>query len=113
MSFRYSEACDKVFEAILTLETVEECYRFFDDILTVTEIQSMAQRFEVARELDEKRVYQEISRRTGASSATISRVNRCLQYGSGGYRLVLDRLKGLQDKIQDKNQDKDLSAQGE
>ncbi|WP_070000805.1 YerC/YecD family TrpR-related protein [Cellulosilyticum sp. I15G10I2] len=84
---------DKLFEAILTLDTVEECYAFFEDICTVHEIKSLAQRLEVAKMLQDKRTYIEIQQVTGASTATISRVNRCLSYGSDGYKVVLDRVK--------------------
>ena len=83
---------DQLFEAILKLETVEECYRFFDDLCTVGEVQSLAQRLEVARMLKSGQTYSHIEAETGASTATISRVKRCLNYGSDGYHLVLDRL---------------------
>lgn len=82
----------QLFEGILKLKTVEECYTFFEDACTINEIQSIAQRFEVARMLRAKETYQEISKKTGASTATISRVNRCLTYGSDGYELVLRRM---------------------
>lgn len=88
-----SEETDHLFEAILTLETVEDCYRFFEDLCTIHEIQSLAQRMEVARQLDEKKTYSSIAEDTGASTATISRVSRCLIYGADGYRRVLDRIK--------------------
>ena len=81
------------YEAVLQLETVEECEMFFDDISTIKELIGMGARLEVAKMLDEGKVFNEISKETGASSATISRVNKCLGYGPGGYRLVLDRLK--------------------
>nr|WP_272879723.1 YerC/YecD family TrpR-related protein [Sulfoacidibacillus ferrooxidans] len=84
---------DQLFEAILQLETVEECYHFFDDLCTVGEVQSLAQRMEVARMLRQRMTYSHIEGETGASTATISRVKRCLNYGSDGYNLVLDRLK--------------------
>lgn len=84
---------DSLYNAILSLETLEECYRFFDDLCTITEIKSISQRFDVAKMLDKKSVYTDIEKETCASSATISRVNRSLMYGSGGYRLVLDRMK--------------------
>lgn len=87
------ENLDSLFEAILSLETKEECACFFDDLCTIGEIKSMCQRFEVARLLDKDIIYTEIAEKTGASSATISRVNRCLNYGSGGYRAVLDKIK--------------------
>ncbi len=91
------ENLDNLFDAILCLESREDCSQFFDDLCTISEIKSMCQRFEVARMLDKDIIYTEIAEKTGASSATISRVNRCLNYGSGGYRNVLDKLK--EDKI--------------
>ena len=83
---------DLLFEGILKLQTLEECYRFFTDICTIKELQAMAQRLQVAARLDEGQNYNAVCEQTGASTATISRVNKCLLYG-GGYRLVLDRLK--------------------
>ena len=85
-----------LFEGILTLQTVEECYRFFTDICTIKELQAMTQRLQVAKQLHEGRNYNEVCRDTGASSATICRVNKCLNYGDGGYRTVLERLEGDQ-----------------
>ncbi|MBQ3485733.1 MAG: helix-turn-helix domain-containing protein [Clostridia bacterium] len=87
-----SEQADLLMEAVLRLNTVEDAYRFFEDICTIAEIKSMAQRLEVAVLLRERVTYQEIARRTGASSATISRVNRALLYGADGYSRVLDAL---------------------
>ncbi len=87
------EQIDRLFEGMLKLQSVEECYRFFEDLCTISEIKAMAQRFQVALMLDEQRVYTEIEQETGASSATISRVNKSLLYGEDGYRLVLKRLK--------------------
>ena len=84
---------DQLFESILTLKDLEECYRFFDDLCTVNEIQSLSQRLEVARMLREGKTYHKIEAETGASTATISRVKRCLNYGNDAYELVLDRLK--------------------
>lgn len=86
-------ATDKLFEAILMLGSVEECYRFFEDIATISELKALAQRLEVAKMLDEGKTYEEIVEVTGASTATISRVKRCLHYGADGYRLILSRLK--------------------
>jgi len=83
---------DQLFEAILSLQTTEECYRFFDDLCTVGEIKSLAQRLEVARMLRDGQTYHKIESETGASTATISRVKRSLHYGSDGYSLILDRL---------------------
>ncbi len=87
------EQIDRLFEGMLKLQSVEECYRFFEDLCTISEIKAMAQRFQVAVMLDEQRVYTDIEQETGASSATISRVNKSLLYGEDGYRLVLERLK--------------------
>lgn len=84
---------DKLFEAILTLKDSEECYRFFEDVCTINEIQAMAQRLEVAKMLREHRTYIDIAETTGASTATISRVNRSLNYGSNGYNLIFEKLK--------------------
>jgi TrpR-related protein YerC/YecD len=88
------EALDRLFEGVLTLQTLEECYQFFDDLCTVGEIKSLAQRLEVARMLRAGFTYHQIEAETGASTATISRVKRCLHYGSDGYDTVLNRLKG-------------------
>ena len=84
---------DQLFEAILTLKDIEECYRFFDDLCTVNEIQSLAQRLEVARMLKEGKTYHIIETETGASTATISRVKRCLNYGNDAYGMALERVK--------------------
>jgi TrpR-related protein YerC/YecD len=88
------ENMDRLFEAILTLKTVDECYKFFDDLCTALELKAMSQRFQVAGMLSGKKIYNEIVSATGASTATISRVNRTLNYGSDGYSLVFDRLGG-------------------
>jgi len=85
---------DFLFEAILTLKDLEECYAFFEDLCTVNELQAMAQRLQVARLLSESHSYHDIVVKTQASTATISRVNRCLQYGADGYGRVLARLLG-------------------
>lgn len=87
-----NESVDALFDAILTLENKEECYSFFDDLCTVNELLSLSQRFEVAKMLQDKKTYLEIAEKTGASTATISRVNRSLNYGSDGYELVFGRL---------------------
>ena len=84
---------DQLFNAILSLNDLEECYRFFDDLCTVNEIQSLAQRLEVARMLEEGKTYHMIEKETGASTATISRVKRCLNYGNDAYAMALGRLK--------------------
>ena len=83
-----------LYQAILQLKTEEECYAFFQDLCTVTELRSMEQRFEVASLLDDGMIYNDILERTGASSATISRVNRSLSYGFDGYATVFSRMKG-------------------
>ncbi len=82
------------FAAVLSLKTEEECRAFFDDVCTIKELQDLSQRLEVAFLLDSGKNYQEISKATSVSSATISRVNRCLVYGDGGYRTVIARAKG-------------------
>lgn len=87
-----SEPIDHLFEAILTLESKEECYAFFEDLCTVNELLSLSQRFEVASMLRKKNTYLEIAEKTGASTATISRVNRSLIYGNDGYELVFGRM---------------------
>mgnify|MGYP000794336537 CR=1 FL=1 len=88
----HTEAVDHLFEAVLCLENKEECYTFFEDVCTINELLSLSQRFEVARMLRQKKTYLEISEKTGASTATISRVNRSLNYGNDGYDLVFDRI---------------------
>ena len=87
-----TEAVDNLFEAILNLKNKEECYLFFEDVCTVNELLSLSQRFEVAKMLRERKTYLEIAEKTGASTATISRVNRSLNYGNDGYDLVFDRI---------------------
>ena len=87
-----TDAVDHLFEAVLTLKTPEECYAFFEDVCTVNELLSLSQRYEVAKMLREKRTYLDIAESTGASTATISRVNRSLNYGSDGYDMVFARL---------------------
>lgn len=87
------EHTDHLFEAIVALDNLEECYKFFEDLCTVPEIKAMSQRFEVAKMLSEKQVYSEIVKKTGASTATISRVNRSLIYGSDGYEMVFKKTK--------------------
>lgn len=93
MEKHYSKAETKLFEAIIRLNTVEECAAFFEDICTIKELQDISQRLEVAAMLHDGKNYQEISKETGASTATICRVNKCLVYGSGGYRSVLGETK--------------------
>lgn len=87
-----TSAVDHLFEAILSLENKEECYSFFEDLCTVNELLSLSQRYEVASMLKDKKTYLEIAEKTGASTATISRVNRSLNYGNDGYELVFSRL---------------------
>jgi len=87
-----SQEIDHLFEAILTLENVKECYDFFEDICTVNELHALAQRLHVAKMLREQNTYLEIAEKTGASTATISRVNRSLNYGNDGYDMVFSRL---------------------
>ncbi len=91
-----TEAVDHLFEAILTLENKEECYTFFQDVCTINELLSLSQRYEVAKMLREKKTYLEIADKTGASTATISRVNRSLNYGCDGYDMVFSRLDKLE-----------------
>ena len=88
------EKIDLLFQSILSLQTVEECYDFFEDLCTVPEIQEMSRRLYAAKLLSENCIYTDIAERTGLSTATISRVNRCLKYGADGYTTVLARLKG-------------------
>lgn len=88
-----TQAVDNLFEAILSLETKEECYSFFEDLCTVNELLSLSQRYEVAYMLNNKNTYLEIAEKTGASTATISRVNRSLNYGNDGYELVFARTR--------------------
>jgi len=88
-----SKEMDSLFDAVLKLETSEECYRFFEDLCTIGELQAMAQRLDVAFALSKGITYHEIAESTGASTATISRINKCLVYGANGYSLILDRMK--------------------
>ena len=88
-----SESIDRLFSVILKLENTEDCYNFFEDICTIKEVQDMAQRLDVAVLLDQGVSYQAIAQQINVSTATISRVSRCLNYGSGGYKLALERLE--------------------
>jgi len=92
MANLHSEAMDRLFRTILNLETIEECYTYFEDLCTVKELQDMAQRLETAILLDNGENYQSISENVGISTATIGRVSKCLKYGSGGYRAAIDKL---------------------
>ena len=94
------EKSDRLYKAILTLETEEECYNFFQDLCTIPELRSMEQRYEVATLLSQGLIYNDILERTGASSATISRVNRSLIYGAGGYESVLEKMREQEEKPQ-------------
>ena len=87
------EKSDRLYQAILTLETEEECYNFFQDLCTISELRSMEQRYEVATLLNDGMIYNDILEKTGASSATISRVNRSLQYGCNGYDEIFKRME--------------------
>ena len=93
-----TDAVDYLFDAIMELKDKEECYIFFEDICTINELLSLSQRFEVASMLREKKTYLEIAQRTGASTATISRVNRSLNYGNDGYDMVLSRMESKKKK---------------
>lgn len=88
-----SEALDRLFDVITDLETREDCYRFFEDLCTVKELQDLSQRLDVALRLHNKENYIAIGKATGASTATISRVSKCLNYGSGGYREAIEKLE--------------------
>ncbi len=89
----HSESVDILFKSILNLESVEECYKYFEDVCTINELRDIAQRFEVALLLDKGWNYQQIAAKTNVSTATISRVSRCLNYGEGGYRNAIEKLK--------------------
>lgn len=89
-----NESIDRLFNVIMNLKDLDECYDFFTDVCTVKELQDMAQRLDIAIKLDNGISYQNITKETGVSAATIGRVSRCLNYGSGGYRNVIDRLNG-------------------
>ena len=97
------KSLDDLFQAILCLENIDECYKFFEDLCTVLELKSLSQRLQVAKMLSEHHVYSDIVKQTGASTATISRVNRSLHYGSDGYEIIFNRLKSLETSTQ--NQD--------
>lgn len=89
----HSEAVDTLVKGLLKIETEEECFAFLEDVCTIKELQDMAQRFDVALKLSDGFNYNQVSAATGASSATISRVNKCLMYGNNGYKNVIDRIK--------------------
>ena len=90
-----TEAVDHIFDSILSLQNKEECYTFFEDVCTVNELLSLSQRFEVAKMLRDQKTYLDIAEKTGASTATISRVNRSLNYGNDGYDMVFSRLQDM------------------
>lgn len=91
-----TETVDHLFDAILSLQNREECYTFFEDVCTVNELLSLSQRFEVARMLRDQKTYLDIAEKTGASTATISRVNRSLNYGNDGYDMVFSRIQNTE-----------------
>ncbi len=95
----HSASIDRLFRSMLQLETIEDCYRFFTDICTIKEIQDMAQRLDTAILLSQGMNYQNISKEVGISTATISRVSRCLNYGSGGYRAAIERLNASEETL--------------
>ena len=96
----HTEEVDHLFDAVLTLKTREDCYKFFEDVCTIKELLAMAQRYEVALMLEKKMTYLDMAEKTGASTATISRVNRSLTYGEDGYAMVFERLKEEQENDQ-------------
>ena len=98
MKSMHNQEAEALYKAILSLRTAEECEKFFKDICTIKELEALSLRFLVAKQLDEGKNYNDVSKDTGASSATISRVNKCLNY-SDGYRIVLDRLNEIGDEI--------------
>ena len=93
-----SEAMDKLFQSVLNLQSIDECYAYFEDLCTVKELQDMAQRLETAVLLSEGASYQEITQRVGISTATIGRVSKCLNYGKDGYRTAIEKLKEAEKK---------------
>ena len=98
MKSMHNQETEALYKAILSLKTTEECEKFFKDICTIKELEALSLRFLVAQQLDKGKNYNDVSRDTGASSATISRVNKCINY-SDGYRIVLNRLKESGDEI--------------
>ncbi len=94
----YTPEIDRLFDTILKLESKDDCYNFFEDICTIKEIQDMSQRLQVAGMLNQNKSYAEISKATGASTATISRVNKCLVYGRDGYKKALEKMTGGEEK---------------
>ncbi len=96
--YKHSEHTDKLFKGILSLKTTEECYSFFEDICTMKELADMVQRMQAAEMLLSGATYETIVKEVDISTATISRINRCIQYGSGGYKTVIERLKNIEDE---------------
>ena len=95
MSLRRDRQTDELFRSILTLQSVEECYQYFDDLCTIKEVRDLGQRLEVARRLRDGASYQQAVEATGASTATIGRVKKCLEYGAGGYKMVIARMEAI------------------
>lgn len=96
MNYRYkvqNKEIDNLFEALLKLDTVEECYMLFDDLCTINEIEAFGQRLAVAKLLHEKKTYQEIEKKTGISAATISKISKSYMYGPGGYKMIIEKIK--------------------
>ena len=93
MGLTKNRQTDELFASVLLLESVEECYRYFEDLCTIQEVRDLSQRLEIAKALDAGGSYQSTIEKTGVSTATIGRVKRCLNYGAGGYRLILDRMR--------------------
>ena len=93
MGLPKNKQTDALFSSVLKLQNVEECYRYFEDLCTIQEIRDLGQRLEIAKALDAGDTYQSAIEKTGVSTATIGRVKRCLNYGAGGYRLILDRMR--------------------
>ncbi len=107
----HSDSVDRLFETIHSLESVEECQRFFEDLCTIKEILDMAQRLDTAILLDKGMSYHTIAEQVGISTATISRVSRCLTYGAGGYRDVIERLKKKEQTEKEQEKEKDNADQ--
>ena len=97
MEIARHELMDQLFQAILSLKTIDECYEFFEDACTIKELQEISQRYDVAKLLWQGRSYNAINQKTGASTATICRVKKCLMYGNSGYRLALERTSKKED----------------
>ena len=98
MDHLHSASMDRLFQTILDLESIEECYAYFEDLCTVKELQDMSQRLDTAILLSEGYSYQKITEKVDVSTATIGRVSKCLNYGAGGYKTAIDRLKAMEDK---------------